>query len=436
MKRYFGVMFLVYLAILPGWSLYSPLYSPLYSLGKSKDASTVLNVMGYGDNSNQEGISWMQIIREFEEINADIKIEQELLYDEAYHQKVVARLASGDVPDIAYMGVDARWGAPWKNAGQQWDHRGYIDTDYYDMELIPAHGPNGEIFEIPIGTSNITTVLFMNTELLQSLGLSEPQTYADLVAMVPAARRAGIDVITIDGADGWALGSCLLSAFVARSSGDAEWVSKAVAGQKKFTDPEFVLALSWVERLVRDGVFSKKAALVDYGSNISNFNNNQALFMVQGQWAAGGVENPDVAKTMKLLAWPSMPGESAQMAGSVAAAASVGYGLTKTGASDAAKRDAGLQFIRYFNSPDWVEQRLRDGTIIAPVLRNFTLPEDLPNAIFEKVRLANSAVSTEVIDAFLSGQPNEVLMAGAQKILSGQATAQSVAEEIEAAMKR
>ena len=392
--------------------------------------------MGYGDNSNQEGLSWVRIVSEFEQANPGIKVQSELLYDEAYHQKVVARLASGDVPDLAYMGADARWGAPWKNANQQWDHRDFIDTDFYDIDLIPPHGPNGEIFEIPIGTSNITTVLFMNTRLLNELGLSEPKTYEDLVAMVPVARKAGIDVVTIDGADGWALGSCLLSAFIARTSGDPNWVSKAVAGEKKFNDPEFVQALELVERLVADGVFSSKAALVDYGSNISNFNNEKALFMVQGQWAAGSIENPAVADSMKLLAWPTMPGETGNLPGSFAAAVSVGYGLTQSGASDEAERDAGLAFIKYFNSPAEVEQRLRDGSIVAPILRNFTLPADLPNSTVEKVRLANSATSTEVIDAFLAGEPNEVLMAGVQKILTNQATAQEVADEIEAAMNR
>ena len=406
------------------------------SKGSNSPEVTLINAMGYGDNSNSEGLSWTRIVEEFNQANPDIKVESELLHGEAYHQKVIARLASGDVPDLAYMGADARWGLPWQNAGQQWDHRDFIDTDFYNIDLIPAHGPNGEIFEIPIGTSNITTVLFMNSRLLNDLGLSPPNTYEDLVAMVPVAREAGIDVVTIDGADGWALGSCLLSAFIARTSGDPNWVSKAVAGEKKFNDPEFVQALALLEQIVADGVFSNKAALVDYGSNISNFNNEKALFMVQGQWAAAGVENPSVAENMKLLAWPVMPGEAPNMAGSVAAAMSVGYGLTKSGASDASKRDAGLTFIKYFNNPAEVEQRLRDGGIVAPILRNFQLPEDLPSATVEKVHLANTATSTEVIDAFLSGQPNEVLMAGAQEILTGQSTAQEVADEIEAAINR
>jgi raffinose/stachyose/melibiose transport system substrate-binding protein len=175
------------------------------------DEKVVVKTMAYGDNSNQEGVNWVRIVEAFEKANPGIDIDYEMLYDEAYHQKVVARLAAGDVPDLAYMGADARWGTPWKEAGQQVDHRPFIDTDYYDMSLIPPMGLNGEVYEIPLGTSNITTVLFMNERLVNQLGFDKPETYADLVAMVPAARAAGIDVISIDGADGWAWGSCLLN---------------------------------------------------------------------------------------------------------------------------------------------------------------------------------------------------------------------------------
>ena len=54
----------------------------------------------------------------------------------------------------------------------------------------------------------------------------------------------------------------------------------------------------------------------------------------------------------------------------------------------------------------------------------------------QKVGLAQKAKNTEVIDAFLSGAPNDTLNAGMQKIASGQATAQQVASEVESLMRR
>jgi len=395
----------------------------------------VVKTMAYGDNSNQEGVNWVRIVSEFEKANPNIKIDYEMLYDEAYHQKVVARLAAGDIPDLAYMGADARWGTPWKEAAQQFDHRSIIDSGYYDLKLIPSMGPNGEIFEIPLGTSNITTVLFMNKKLVESLGFIQPKTYDDLVKMVSAAKKAGIEVISIDGADGWAWGSCVMSMVVARMSGDPQWMSKAVAGQFKFTDKVFVDSLDFLARMVKDGVISAKSVLIDYGANVSNFSNEKALFMVQGQWVAGEIKR-EVADNTIMMAWPKLPGEKDGAAGSVAAAIQVGYGLTKKGASDPVVKDAALKFMQYFFSHAETEQRLRDGAIVAPVLKNFKVPADLPAIVKQKVGLAQTAMNTDVIDAFLSGDPNEALNTGMQKIVSGQATAAQIAAQVETLMKR
>jgi raffinose/stachyose/melibiose transport system substrate-binding protein len=396
----------------------------------------VVKTMAYGDQSNPEGVNWLRIVDYFEKANPTIDIDFELLYDEAYHQKVVARLAAGDAPHLAYMGADARWGAPWKEAGQQFDHKPFMDPGYYDLSLIPPHGPNGEIWEIPLGTSNICTVLYMNEKLVGSLGFAAPKTYQDIAAMAPAAKAKGLDVISIDGADGWAWGSCLMSMVIARLSGDPHWVSKAVEGQNKFNDKVFVDSLAFITTMVKDGVISPKSVLVDYGANLSNFSNEKALFMVQGQWIAGSIENPEVANDTLMMAWPKLPGEKAATAGSAAAALSVGYGVTKAGAADPKVRDAAFKFLATFYSHEETEQRLRDGAIVAPVLKNFVVPDDLPRLVKQKVGLAQAAMNTDVIDAFLSGAPNDALNSGMQKIASGQATAREVAEEVESLLRK
>ena len=402
-----------------------------FANGGAEDKKVTLDLMGYGNNSNDEGIIWAKQVAEFQEQNPGITVVDELLYDEAYHQKVTARLAAGDAPHLAYMGADARWGAPWQEAGMQIDNRPYIDANMFDMNLIPEMGPNGERYYLPLGTSNICTVLYMNEPLAASLGFGVPETYEDLVAMVPAAQAAGIQVVSIDGADGWAWGSCLLSALIARTSGDANWVKKAVEGRNKFTDDAMVDALTLIETMVADGVIDSKTVTVDYGANISTFSNEQSLFFVQGQWAAGGVENPDVRSNMKLMAWPVMPGEKSSVAGSVAAAWQVGYGVTKRAETEGLT-DAAAKFLAYINNEDWATQRLRTGSIVAPVNKGYTAPADLPNELAQKVALAQTALNTDVIDAYLTGPPNDALNAGMQKIASGQATPAEVAAEVEA----
>jgi len=164
----------------------------------------------------------------------------------------------------------------------------------------------------------------------------------------------------------------VMSAVVVRMSGDANWVSMAVAEVETMsTDKVFLDSLAFVVMMVEDGVISAKSALVDYGSNQSIYSARKALFIVQGQWAAGSID-PVVANDTLMLAWPTLPGEQAGMVGSVAAAPQVGHSLTKKGATDRKVRDAALKdgdHLRVSQLPpgDPGEDRLVDDLVQLPV---------------------------------------------------------------------
>jgi raffinose/stachyose/melibiose transport system substrate-binding protein len=395
----------------------------------------VLDALVYGNELNVEGSDWIRIVKTFETLNPNIRIEYEMYNEEEYHNRVIERLTSGNIPDIAYMGADERWGRPWKEAGQQFDHREYLDTSFYDMNLIPSMGPDGEIYEIPLGTSNITTVLYMNEDLVNTLGFFIPKDYNDIVSMVPAARSIGLNVITIDGADSWAWSSCLLSVIIARLSGDPQWVSKAVRGEYSFTDEVFINSLEFIKQMINDGVIAESTLLIDYDTNIANYNDGKALFMIQGQWAAADLD-PEIADKTIMLALPEIPGEKSSTAGSVAAAIQTGYGLTADGAENPDVRNAALQFLQYYYSARETTQRLREGGIIAPILKDYRPPDNLPSIIKQKVVLARKSLNTDVIDAYLSGEANEVLNTGCQKIVAGISSPYEIAEQIEKLLER
>ena len=79
---------------------------------ETESLKVVVKAMAYGDNSNQEGLNWVRIVDSFEKANPDIDIDYEMLYDEAYHQKVVARLASGGCPRSCLHGCGCPLGSP------------------------------------------------------------------------------------------------------------------------------------------------------------------------------------------------------------------------------------------------------------------------------------------------------------------------------------
>jgi raffinose/stachyose/melibiose transport system substrate-binding protein len=190
--------------------------------------------------------------------------------------------------------------------------------------------------------------------------------------------------------------------------------------------------------MVKDDVFPENVSKVDYPDMLDRFTEKKALFLAQGQWAISAIINQPFNFTdyISLLPWPKLPGENDKMAGSLAKATQAGYGITKKCSTDPAVRDAALKFIKYYNSYENVVKRLRNSTIIAPVLKDFKIPEDLPHILKEKIALSNTSSSSEVIDQVLPDAANEALNEGIKKIIAGQATAEDVAAEIERLVKK
>lgn len=398
---------------------------------EAESEKVVLNIMGYGDNANAEGVTFKRICDEFMAENPDIVINYELLYDEAYHQKAVARLAAGDVPDVAYMGADARWGATWQEAGQQVDNTPFYPADI-DASLVPDFFGTGKKPYLPLGGSNYCTVVGVNMELLNKIGGKLPTTYAEFVELAKLCKANGIECLSTHGADSWVWGSCVMSGIIPRLTGDAKWIEKAVQGKVKFTDQGFVDSLNVLSTWVKDGIISKDAVLVDNGTGLSNFVNGKYLMYIDGQWGFGETNLGELSKTVKLIPIPQVPGEKANMAGAIAGAWQVGYGITKKGASDPKVLEAAKKWMAYFFSYEETVQRLNDGAISAPIIKNFKAPAGMDPCIAEKATLG-AYPSCYVIDSYLTGAANDALNAGMQDIVAGKMTGAELAAVVQKA---
>ena len=403
----------------------------LFAAPKAKKVKQVtLNIMGYGDNSNAEGQTFKRICEEFMDANPDVKVNYELLYDEAYHQKAVSRLAAGDVPDIAYMGADARWGAEWQEAGQQINNVPYYPENI-DASLVPDFFGTGVKPYLPLGGSNYCTVVAVNMDLLNKIGGKIPETYEDMKALAKTCKANGIQLMSTHGADGWVWGSCVMSGIIPRTTGDLKWIEKAVNKQVKFTDQGFVDALSVLSTWVKDGVLDPNSVLTDNGTGMSNFVNGKYLMYIDGQWAFGEQNLGKLSKSVKLISIPQVPGEKA-CAGSLAGAWQVGYGITKKGTKDKKVLDAAKRWMAYFYSYEETVQRLQDGGISAPIIKNFKLPSGMDPCIAEKATLG-AYPSCYVIDSYLTGVANDTLNAGMQDIVSGKITPAALAANVQKA---
>ena len=415
--------------------------------GSGNGDKVTLNILGYGSADNGDGQTFERICNEFMAANPDIIVRYELGYDDEYHRKVYNRLSSNDIPDIAYMGVDERWGGAWKNSNQQINNAPYFPA-YIDASLVPDFYGNGVKPYLPLGGSNYCSVVGVNMQLLNQIGCDEDDltaalsNYSDFVSLATAFNtyktqhpNAGlISCLATHGGDDWVWGSCVLSAIIPRTTGDSKWIEKAANGERSFTSNEFKAALQVIADWVDDGIIDASSASTNDGTGKANFAAGKYLMYIDGQWGFGEANYADLADDIKLFAIPAIENGTASLQNCMAAAWQVGYGITKKGASNAKVLDAAKRWMAYFNSEEETIQRLRDGGISCPILKNFTLPDDMDPLLAEKTKLGLYPYCY-VIDSYLTGAANDALNGGVQAIIAGTSgvTVDNVAQAIQAA---
>lgn len=297
----------------------------------------------------------------------NIKIEREDLFDEAFHQKTEAYAAAGQLPDVMYA---------WPGGRSTTLHRNNLIKDlrpllgdeadeFSPAALVPQAG--GYLGIIPIGLTS-THVMFVNTKLLADLGLSIPETYEELVAMVPVLRAAGKEVILMGAEADWVVPSTLFSMIVGRIAGD-EFFDAVLAGEAKFTDDPFVDSLRFYRKLYDDGVLNVTNLLTPYGEVDSLFATGRAPFMIDGDWKTGGFltdpatgealipvdEQPDYVLTV----FPAIPGEVNH--GTTSSLPATGFAINAAIPAGSAREQAAWTLVNFLTSAHAQTVRLETG---------------------------------------------------------------------------
>jgi len=380
----------------------------------------------------------LEIIQNFAKLNPDIKLEIETLYDEAYHQKLAALAAAGQLPDVMYLWPAERTGKITRS-GLIADLYPFLGDDI-DKFVPAAVAPQllGRLHELPTKSGTASHMLYVNTELLDRLGLAMPQTYKELKAMVPAIRGAGLEAIAIPAKPTWVMQSCLLSAIVGRTAGD-EWLMKAVKGEASFTDEGFVWALEIVEEMYATGLILESNVLLGYGDGPNVFAEDKAVFYIDGDWRVGafaavpdGLMTPEKQEKITLTVLPDFAGQVGPSS-STSFVPSTGLGM-KAGLSQE-KAEAAWKLIYYYAGPWASKRRLTGGDTKPPSLTNLDISDvQLPPMVQNTFAFYAPHPPTLILDAVIPADGVQRINTGLQELALGDITPEKLAAEIEAAV--
>ena len=400
-----------------------------------------LSILSFGDPEDDRIIT---LCDEFMEENPDIVIDLTIKSDEEYHTEVASRISANNIPDIAYMGIDERWGSAWRNANQMVDNTTYFPS-FIDTDLVPSISISGTNIKpyLPLGGPNYCSVVGVNTSLLTTVDPtgSIPESYNDLLTLAQKVELyneqhdTNIKVLSTHGADEWVWGSCVLSGIIPRTTGDAGWIEKAVDGQVDFTDDDFITALNVIKRWIADGILDPASATTNDQTGKNNFAQGKYVMYIDGQWGFGEAVYHDMTSDIELITIPAVPGEASNsVTGSMASTPQPGFGITKKCSQNPTRLDAAKRWLAYVNSQEETLNRLESGAISCPIISDFDYPDDMDPLVSEKASLA-SYPTCFVIDSYLSGDANDELNSGIKNIVAGELTVAQVAENIQAALE-
>ena len=394
------------------------------------NAPVTLSVYMQMDLANPQSAYWPVTVEAFQKKYPNIKLEFEYVNGEAFHDKFQIMAASGDIPDVFTTYAGARSGYV-LDRGMVKDLRPYLTDDLkknYNPAIWEPQGPNGEIYIISTNMA-VCTAVYVNPKLQKKLGLTTPKTLDEMIAQVPAIRAAGLTPLAFANKGQWQAQSLLLSMLTDRMAGKA-WFDKAMAGTAKFSDKQFVDAITVIKTMTDAKLFPPGVNQLEGTASWGEFVADKAVYLLDAGWRISALKKsakPEDFEQYQVIAFPAVAGEVTK--GSSAATLGENFGMNAK--LKGAKADAAWKFISFISGKEACEILTKYGTVTTYKLDLSKF--DIDQLSRQYIKLINSQSMGYVIDAKMDGEGvNNLLNPGIQAVMIGQKTPAQLANEYEA----
>ncbi|MBR9763945.1 MAG: extracellular solute-binding protein [Rhodobacteraceae bacterium] len=361
-----------------------------------------------------------ELIAAFEAEHPEITVTFEAFEASSYATILSTALAGDSGPDLmmvrAYGAFEAVAGANYLMPLTEEDVPGLADMTAPAIAAQTLRA-DGKVYGVPFASQ--TMLVIYNKGIYEQLGLSEPQTWDELMANAQAVKDAGMYAFANGTATAWQ-NETIVSALTSSVVG-SQFFDEIVAGTTDFTDPRYVSGLRHLQDI--SAYFPDGFTGLDYASSQQLFASGMAAMFAGGSFEIANfrAQNPDLE-----IGVFAAPGEAAEDEKLVGVFFDGGY----AGNATTEHPEAVKAFLAYTATPEFGQvfaNKLRNITPIAGV----TLEDGLLNEIAE---LNRAAVPYIMLTNFRYEEPSGsvLLQAEVQKMLAGESTPEEAAEAVTA----
>ncbi|MDR0377323.1 MAG: extracellular solute-binding protein [Spirochaetaceae bacterium] len=383
----------------------------------------------------------------FSQANPDVRVVREDLFNEPFHNKVEAYAAAGQLPDVIYAWPSGRSTTLHtqkllKDLSPliQAEGSAYV-SEFLPGALDPAAQGGGYVAILPRAVTS-SHAFYVNTEVLADAGLTPATTYDELKAQVPVLKAKGYDTVLMANQESWVMQSCLFSLIAGRFGGE-NWDQAILSGAAKFTDPDFVNALAFIQAMYADGVLSQATLSTDYGSVVGQFGTNRGAYLIDGDWRVGAfitdsstgqaVISPDRQEKIQITVFPDIPG--AKLNRTTSGILGTGWGMNANIESGSDKEKAAWKLVNWLSGKEIQTWLLETGGIATPTIVTI----DVGSLNMEPMQKAISnlgsqySTTTAVIDGVFHSDVFNPLNDGLQELGLGTKSPEQVAMDVQQA---
>ncbi|MGW5509704.1 extracellular solute-binding protein [Streptomyces albogriseolus] len=244
----------------------------------------------YLNGQPQEGVR-AGAVDAFNKAHPDTQIEDTTFQNDAYKTKIKTAIGAGQAPTVIWG-----WGGgtlrAYAEAGQVEDLTSWFDENPDVRKgLFPssfgAATVDGKIYAMPCETVQ-PIVLYYNKRVFDQVKVKPPETWDDIMALVPKFNAKGIAPFALGGQSRWT--NMMWLEFLFDRIGGPEVFQAAIEGEKNaWSHPDALKALTALQDLVKADGFVKGFSSITADSNADQalLYIGRAAMMLHGAWSYG-----------------------------------------------------------------------------------------------------------------------------------------------------
>lgn len=367
------------------------------------------------------------VIADFEKANPGVKVVTDQVLNDAYKDKIRVVLGSSNQPDV-FFSWSGEWAHNISRNGRSLDLTPVLaaSPDWADSIIAAQVEPftlDGKIYGVPWQMDG--KAVFYNKTVFDSLGLTEPATFGELMALCGKLKDAGHTPLLFGSKAAWAV-SHYIGTFNERILPPEVLVRDYDRKTGEFTHPGYVTALE---------KFAELSSCMNPAPNGIDHEAERNAF-IAGRGAMSYLQYAEMGFLKKaefpygFFIFPAIEGGEGNQTS--LQGAPQGWMIS----ADTPNKDVAVKFLQHLLSPEMGARLTSETGIISPIKGAITPASATPEQIVAFEQIMNAGDPYLWLDTALDAQVADAYMKGVQLLLDGQKTPAEVMADVQAAAKR